>query len=91
MKTRISRAISAMAALLVLPGLVLAAESQQAMKERVLEHIDAKIRILQTAQSCVRAATDTEDMMACHAQERKQMRDLRDKDRKSPPPGSGSR
>jgi hypothetical protein len=84
MKTRISMALSAMAALLVLSGPVPAAESQQAMKERVLEHIDAKIRILQTAQSCVRGAKDAEDMMACHVQERKQMKDLRDKERKAP-------
>jgi RNase H-fold protein (predicted Holliday junction resolvase) len=56
-------------------------ESQQAMKERVLDHIDAKIRVLQEARSCVRAAADMEAMTLCHAQERKQMKDLRDKDR----------
>lgn len=79
-------------------------EMQQKMKERVLERIDAKIRILQTTQSCVRAATDMESMEVCHAQERKQMKDLRDKDRQEiqarkgergerqgPPPGSGPR
>lgn len=79
-------------------------EMQQKMKERVLEHIDAKIRILQTTQSCVRAASDMESMEVCHAQERKQMKDLRDKDRQEiqarkgergerpgPPPGSGPR
>lgn len=46
-------------------------ETQQAMKERVLDHIDAKIRILQEARSCVRAADDVEAMTLCYAQERK--------------------
>lgn len=79
-------------------------EMQQKLKERVLERIDAKIRILQTTQSCVRAASDVESMEVCHAQERKQMKDLRDKDRQEvqarkaergerqgTPPGSGPR
>lgn len=52
----------------------------QAMKERVIRHIDAKIRILEGAKSCVRAARDSQDMLACHAQERRQMKELRDKD-----------
>lgn len=55
--------------------------AEQKMKERVLEHIEAKIRILQAARSCVRAAADVEAMAVCHAQERKQMKDLRDKER----------
>lgn len=75
--------------------------TQQKMKERVLEHIDAKIRILQAAQSCVRAAQDLKSMAVCHAQERKQMKDLRDRDRQEiqvrkgerqgSAPGGGSR
>jgi hypothetical protein len=56
-------------------------ETQQKLKGRVLEHIDAKIKILQTARSCVRAASNAGAMAACHAQERKQMKDLRNKDR----------
>lgn len=56
-------------------------ETQQKMKERVLEHIDARIKILQTARSCVRAASNAGAMAACHAQERKQMKELRNKDR----------
>ncbi len=76
-------------------------ETQQKMKERVLEHIDAKIRILQASQSCVRAAPDAESMAVCHAQERKQTKDLRDRDRQEiqarkterqgSPPGDGPR
>jgi hypothetical protein len=79
-------------------------EMQQKMKARVLDHIDAKIRILQTTQSCVRAAPDMESMAICHAQERKQMKDIRDKgrseiqerkaqrgERQGPTPGPGPR
>lgn len=51
------------------------------LKERVLEHIDAKIKILQTARSCVRAASNAGAMAACHSQERKQMKELRNKGR----------
>jgi len=51
------------------------------LKERLIEHIDAKIKILQTARSCVRAASDTGALAACHAQERKQMKELRNKGR----------
>lgn len=64
-------------------------QSQQKMKERVLEHIDAKIRILQKARSCVRAASGMAAMAVCHAQERKQMKDLRDKDRQAIQAGKG--
>lgn len=80
-----------LAAMLVLPLAAPAAESpvpgegakhrdDQAMKERVIKHIDAKIRILQTAKSCVRAAQDTKAVLACHAQERRQTKELRDRD-----------
>lgn len=55
--------------------------AEQKMKARVLEHIEAKIRVLQAARSCVRAAADVEAMAVCHAQERKQMKDIRDKER----------
>lgn len=57
-------------------------ETQKQMKERVLQHIDARIRILQTAKSCVQAANNTAAMVVCHAQERKQTKALRDKDRR---------
>lgn len=63
--------------------------SQQKMKERALGHIDAKIRILQKARQCVGAASDMAAMAACHAQERKQMKDLRDKDRQAIQSGKG--
>lgn len=78
-------ALAAAALFLAQPALAVEAakrqETQQAMKERVLDHIDAKIRILQEARSCVRAAADAEALTLCYAQERKQMKDLRDKDR----------
>lgn len=66
-------------------------ESQQTMKARVLEHIDARIRILQAARSCVRAAPDAEAMAVCHAQERKQTKDLRDRDRQAVQPRKAER
>lgn len=52
-------------------------DSHSAMKKSVLDHIDAKIRILQTAKACVRAASDMKAMAVCHEQERKQTKDLR--------------
>lgn len=56
-------------------------DSQSAMKKRVLDHIDAKIRILQSAKACVRAASDMKAMVACHEQERKQTKALRNQAR----------
>ena len=52
-------------------------DSHSAMKKSVLDHIDAKIRILQTAKACVRAASDMKAMTVCYEQERKQTKDLR--------------
>ncbi|MBS3917145.1 MAG: hypothetical protein KGZ31_05580 [Sulfuritalea sp.] len=52
-------------------------DTQSVMKKRVLDHIDAKIRILQTAKACVRAASDMKAMAVCHEQERKQTKELR--------------
>jgi hypothetical protein len=57
-------------------------ETPEKMKERVLQHIDARIQILQTAKSCVQAAGDMASMAVCHARERKQTKALRDKDRR---------
>lgn len=56
-------------------------DTQSAMKKRVLEHIDAKIRILQSAKACVRAAADMKAMAVCHEQERKQTKELRNQAR----------
>ena len=58
-------------------------EPQQNMKMRLIEHIDAKIRILQTAKDCVRAAADMKAMAICHEQERKQTKDLKKQSRAS--------
>lgn len=56
-------------------------DTQSAMKKRVLDHIDAKIRILQSAKACVRAAADMKAMAVCHEQERKQTKELRNQAR----------
>ncbi|MCZ7656168.1 MAG: hypothetical protein M5R42_20735 [Rhodocyclaceae bacterium] len=56
-------------------------ESQPALKARLIEHIDAKIRILQTAKACVSAAADMKAMAVCHEQERKQTKDLKKQSR----------
>lgn len=70
-------------------------ETPEKMKERVLQHIDARIQILQRAKSCVQAANNMASVAVCHAQERKQTKNLRDKDRReirreSPAPQTGS-
>lgn len=52
-------------------------EAHQSLKARALDYIDAKIRILQSAKSCVRLATSTTAMLVCHEKERKQMKDLK--------------
>ena len=62
--------------------------AQQELKERVRDHIESKIRILQAAHACVSAARNAEAMAVCHAQERKQMKELRDRDRQGVKAGS---
>ena len=49
------------------------------MKQMHLEGIQNRIAVLQTAQSCVNAATTHEQLKACHDQEKKSMEALRDK------------
>ncbi len=95
--------ILALAAALALSGSAYAADgakgqdSQQALKGRLIEHIDAKIRILQSAKSCVRAATDMKAMAVCHEIERKQTKELKNqarsaiKERKGPLPAPAPR
>ena len=56
-------------------------DTQQLMKDDVLKHIDDKIRILQEAKTCVRAAKDMKDMSDCHAQERRKSKALREQAR----------
>lgn len=56
-------------------------DMQQQMKDDVLKHIDDRIRILQEAKSCVRAAKDIKDMSDCHAQERRKSKALREQAR----------
>jgi hypothetical protein len=54
-------------------------DSQSLMKQRALDYIDAKIRILQTAKACVRAAADMKAMAICYEQERQQTKALKAK------------
>ena len=56
-------------------------EALQRTKECRVEHLDARIRIMQATQDCVRAAADMESIGICHAQERRQTKALRDNDR----------
>lgn len=49
------------------------------MKQMHLEGIQGRIAVLQTAQTCVNAATNHDQMKACHEQEKKSMEALRDK------------
>jgi hypothetical protein len=70
-------------------------DSQSLMKQRVLDHIGAKIRILQTAKTCVRAAADMKALAACHEQERQQTKTLKEQARagmqqQKPPPQPAS-
>ena len=53
-------------------------DMQQQMKDDALKYIDDKIRILQEAKTCVRAAKDMKDMSDCHAQERRKSKALRE-------------
>ena len=56
-------------------------DMQQQMKDDALKYIDDKIRILQEAKTCVRAAKDMKDMSDCHAQERRKSKALREQAR----------
>ena len=56
-------------------------DTQQKMKDDAVKHIDDKIRILQEAKSCVRAAMDMKAMADCYAQERKKTKALREQAR----------
>lgn len=51
------------------------------LKEQALQHIDAKMRILQNAKTCVNAANTNAALMMCYEQERKQTKTLRKSDR----------
>ena len=76
-------------------------DSQSLMKQRALDYIDAKIRILQTAKACVRAAADMKAMAVCYEQERQQTKALKAQakeqahtgiqQRKPPPQPAGAR
>ena len=56
-------------------------DMQQQMKDDALKYIDDKIRILQEAKTCVRAAKDMKDMSDCHAQERRKSKALKEQAR----------
>jgi hypothetical protein len=74
------------------------------MKEGILAHIDDRIRILQEAKSCIRAARDMKAVSECHAQERQKTKALREQsrskildrkaqrdERRGPPPDSAAK
>ena len=46
-------------------------------KQEVLQHMQTRVQITQTAISCVQAATNHDGLHACREQERKQMESLR--------------
>lgn len=56
-------------------------ESQQKMKERLLRHVEARIRILQDSHACIRAAADMKAIGDCHEQERRKTKALREQAR----------
>ncbi len=53
----------------------------QQTRQRLLEHVEARIRILEAAQECLRAAADMQDAAACHETERQKAKALRNRDR----------
>lgn len=56
-------------------------ESQQKMKERLLRHVEARIKILQDSHACIKAAADMKAIGDCHEQERKLTKALREQAR----------
>jgi len=48
----------------------------------MVEYIDARIRILESAKSCVRAAQNMNAMLDCHNEERRQTKALNEQNRK---------
>lgn len=88
MMPRALPAIAALTACLALPPAIGAdpagagaglAGPQRQMKEDVIAHIDARIRILQETKVCVRAANDMKAVSDCHAQERQKTKVLRER------------
>ena len=55
--------------------------SQQQMKAQVIEHINARIRILEEARACVTRASSTAAVAVCRELERRKTKALREKDR----------
>ncbi|MBL8503902.1 MAG: hypothetical protein JNL78_10720 [Rhodocyclaceae bacterium] len=55
--------------------------SQQKMKERLLRHVEARIKILQDSHACIKAAADMQAIGDCHEQERKSTKALRERAR----------
>lgn len=56
-------------------------ESQQKMKDRLLRHVEGRIRILEDSHACIRAAADMKAIGDCHEQERRKTKALRKQDR----------
>ena len=87
MKSFSASAFTAWAAVMLLQAGAVAAPPPPApgndgkLKERVIKHIDGRIRILETARACVRAARDSKAVLDCHTQERRQTKALREQDR----------
>jgi hypothetical protein len=57
------------------------AKSRQKMKERLLRHVEARIRALEELHACIGAAADMKAIGDCHEQERKKAKALREEAR----------
>jgi hypothetical protein len=55
--------------------------SQQKLKERLLRHVEARIKILQDSHACIKAAADMKAFGDCHEQERRKTKALREQAR----------
>ena len=53
------------------------AKSRQKMKERLLRHVEARIKVLEELHACIGAAADMQALGACHEQERRKTTALR--------------
>lgn len=56
-------------------------QDTQKQKENLLRHIDGRIKILEDARGCVKAAADMKAVNDCHQQERKRTKALREQAR----------
>lgn len=56
-------------------------EMFQKMKAKMLENHQKRVQILQSAESCIQAATAPDQLKSCHEQERKSEEQLRQQNR----------